>query len=373
MSTGMPKIIKSIKSIKFIKYVKKHRYALILMLILFSVFLSILDLYYAGNTKIISLGNIFNFIINGTTGNKFKDFILLDIRVPRILGAIIIGLTLSACGLMLQTLFRNLLASPYTTGISSGVLLVVALVIFIDSFSKIFGIFGTNKILVAGWMGGLFSMIMLIIIALRVKEVNGIIIVALLLSYLFEGIRSYLIANAANLQIQEYWEFTIGTLSKLNLKDIHIMMICTIIFIISTAFLIKPLNALLFGEKYAKSFGLNIKKIRVIILMVSSFITGAIIPYVGLIAFVGIASPYLARPLIKTSDHKYLLPTSMLIGVILMLLCNLLSLKYYLPIHIVLNTSKPAPPLPIGSVMDVIGGLLVIYIVYKSDKKMRYI
>jgi len=297
---------------------------------------------------------------------------LMDIRLPKIVGAVIVGLTLSACGLMLQTLFRNLLASPYTTGISSGVLLIVALIIFIDSFARFFDIFGTNKILVAGWMGGIFSMIMLIIIALRVREVNGVIVVALLLSYLFGGIRSYLMANAENLKIHEYWEFTIGTLSRINLNDVYTMGICTGIFVITSIFLIKPLNALLFGERYAKSFGVNIKKVRVMILLVSSFITGAIIPYVGLIAFVGIASPYLARPIIGTSDHRYLLPASMLVGVVLMLLCNLVSLKYYLPIGYIYNIGKSAPPLPIGAVLDTIGGLLVIYMVYKGENRRSY-
>ena len=348
-----------------------NKVGILLILFVLSLILPFTALYVGGNAKSITLEDVSNFLLKGTTGNEFKDMLLRDIRLPPIMGAVLIGLTLSVAGLMLQTLFRNLLASPYTTGISSGVLMVVALVIFVDSLSHLFEIFGENRILIAGWCGGIFSMILLIIIALRVREANGVIIVALLLSYFFMGLRSYLIANAEELKIQEYWEFTIGSLSKITLGDVIPMTICSIIFIIGVIFLIKPLNALLFGEQYAKSFGLNIKKTRILILFFASFITGAIIPYVGLIAFIGIIAPYLARPLIKTSDHRYLIPATMFLGVILMVSCHILSLKYYLPIHYIYGINRPASPLPIGSVLDILGGLLVIYLVYKGEKKIR--
>ncbi|ACX72616.1 transport system permease protein [Methanocaldococcus vulcanius M7] len=348
-----------------------NRVGILSILFVLSLILPFTALYLAGDTHLITLKDIVDFLLTGTTGDKFKDIIIKDIRLPPIIGAVLIGLTLSVAGLMLQTLFRNLLASPYTTGISSGVLMVVALVIFVDSLSHLFEIFGGKSILVAGWCGGIFSMILLIIIALRVREANGVIIVALLLSYFFMGLRAYLIANAEELKIQEYWGFTVGSLSKITLGDIIPMTICSIVFIIGVMFLIKSLNALLFGEQYAKSFGLDIKKTRILILFFASFITGAIIPYVGLIAFIGIIAPYLARPLIKTSDHRYLVPATMFLGVILMVSCHILSLKYYLPIHYIYGINRPASPLPIGAVLDILGGLLVVYLVYKGEKKIK--
>ncbi len=349
----------------------KYKFSIILILFLLSLILPIISIYYGGNAKTISINDVTNFIIYQSTGDNFKDLLLWNIRLPPILGAILIGLTLSASGLMLQTLFRNLLASPYTTGISSGVLLIAAIVILTNSFASLLDVFGANKLLIAGWCGGLISIIVLIIIALRVREANGVIIVALLLSYLFGGIRSYLIANAETLNIQEYWGYIIGSLYKLNMSDITTVAICTLIFILFVIFLIKPLNALLFGEKYAKSFGLNIKKVRILILLSTSFIVGAIIPFVGLIGFVGIASPYLARPLIKTSDHKWLMPTTMLVGIVLMLVCHIISIKYFVPLHYIYNINRPGSPLPIGSVLDVLGGLLVMYLVYNGEKKLK--
>ncbi|EHP86928.1 FecCD family ABC transporter permease [Methanotorris formicicus] len=355
---------------------KKRGFVVILILSILSITLPIIGLYIGGNAKSITFGDVTNFILKGTTGSEFKDFLLRDNRLPPILGAIVVGLTLSGAGLMLQTLFRNLLASPYTTGITSGVLLVASLVIFVNSISKILDVVVDNeisKILLAGWIGGLFAMIMLLIIAYRVEEANGVIIVALLLGYFFGGIRDYLIANAEEVRIQQYWEFIVGSLTRIHLNDILPMAACTFIFIIGVIFLLKPMNALLFGEKYAKSFGLNIKKTRILILFFASFITGAIVPFTGLIAFIGLVAPYLARPLIKTSDHRYLMPTSMLLGVVLMLLCHILSFKYFVPLHYIYGIDRPASPLPIGAVLDILGGLLVIYLVYKGEKKIRII
>jgi len=272
---------------------------------------------------------------------------------------------------MLQTLFRNILASPYTTGISSGVLFAVTLVIFIESVAQLFSIFPIDEKIVAGWCGGILSLIILLIIALRVKEINGVLIVALLFSYLFTGISSYLVANGEELSIVEYYMFMIGNLTRVNIHNLLPLTLITLIFVTGSIFLIKPLNALLFGESYARSFGLDVKKIRVLILLLTSFVVGAIVPYLGLMAFVGIAAPYMARVVIKTSDHRWLLPTTMLLGIILMLVAHLISLKYWVPIHYLYGINRPAQVLPVGSILQIIGGLLVIYLVYKGEKSIR--
>ena len=371
-----------------------YRYFIVLSLLISVVILVILCMYYGGNARSITLEDTTDFILYETkiiinnihhkiTGRdlfhlpplseekKFKYILLKEVRFPPIFGAIIVGITLSACGLMLQTLFRNLLASPYTTGISSGVLFAVTLVIFIDSIAQLFSIFNIDEKIVAGWCGGILSLIILIIIALRVKEVNGVLIVALLFSYLFRGISSYLIANGEELSIIEYYMFMVGSLTRVNLNNLLPLTVITLIFVIGSVFLIKPLNALLFGESYARSFGLDVKKIRVLILLLTSFAVGAIVPYLGLMAFVGIAAPYMGRVVIKTSDHRWLLPTTMLLGVILMLVAHIISLKYWVPIHYLYGINHPAQVLPVGSVLDIVGGLLVIYLVYKGERSIR--
>ncbi|ENN96659.1 transport system permease protein [Methanocaldococcus villosus KIN24-T80] len=360
------------------------RKILIPFLLISSLILFILSLYYSGTAESITTSDVNNFIIYKIKSginylfnkhvfdtylsekDRFKFELLEQYRFPPTIGAIFVGIILSASGLMLQTLFRNLLASPYTTGISSGVLLIAVLVIFNDSLSKLMiSLFGGKYLVVAGWIGGIISMLMLLIIAYRVRESNGVLIVALLLTYFFSGIRAFYISQAEDIKVHEYYGYVIGNLKKITLNDLPIMAICTIIFLIALIFLVKPLNALLFGERYAKSFGLDIKKIRILILLTTCFAVGSIIPFVGLMAFVGIVSPYLARIIIKTSDHKYLLPTTMLLGVNLLLFCHILTVKYASFLNI-----KYAPPLPIGSLLDIIGGLLVIYLIFKEEKKI---
>ncbi|HIP16370.1 MAG TPA: iron ABC transporter permease [Methanothermococcus okinawensis] len=371
-----------------------YRPFIVFILLISVVILVILGMYYGGNARSITLEDTTDFILyqmkvtlnsiyHKITGEdlfyipplsekkKFKYMLLKEIRFPQIFGAIIVGITLSACGLMLQTLFKNLLASPYTTGISSGVLFAVTLVIFVNSIANLFKIFNIDEKIVAGWCGGILSLIILIIIALRVKDVNGVLIVALLFSYLFRGISSYLIANGKELSILEYYMFIVGSLTRVNLNNLPSLTIITLIFVISSVFLIKPLNALLFGESYARSFGLDVKKVRIAILLLTSFVVGAIVPYLGLMAFVGIAAPYMARSVIKTSDHRWLLPTTMLLGVILMLIAHIISVKYWVPIYYLYGINHPAQILPVGSILDIVGGLLVIYLVYKGEKSIK--
>jgi len=357
---------------------KKRAVLLIIILSILLITLSIFSIYAAGNAKTISFEDVTNFILKGTTGDTFKDTILGHCRVPPVLAAIFIGIGFAGAGLMLQTLFRNLLASPGTVGITHGVFLMVAFVIFIDSFSQLFKALILNICppyylhVVAGWIGGIISMILLIIIASIVRDSDGVIIVSLCLSYFYWGVTSYLIANATEIQLQQYVEFAMfASLSGINdiTQDI-IIGICTVVFVIGVIFLIKPLNALLFGEKYAKSFGVSIKKVRIAILSFSSFIVGSIIPFIGPLTFLGLLAPYMARPLIKTSDHKYLMPVAMLLGADLMLMCHLLSVKYYVPIFYIFNINRPATPLPEGAILDILGGLLVVYLVYKGERKI---
>ncbi|MCS3901314.1 FecCD family ABC transporter permease [Methanococcus voltae] len=363
------KLKNMVNYLKNIQNNKIYKISVILILILLSVVFLILGLYYGGNSKTISIDDVTNFVIHQSTGDMFKDTLLKEVRFPQVFGAIAIGITLAGSGLMLQVLFRNLLASPYTTGISSGVLLMISFVIFIDSFSNLLNAFETSNVLIAGWIGGMISTVVLISIAFKVKESNSVIIIALLASYLFSGIRSYLINSAGGLAVDEYFGFVVGNLSKLTYNAVPPMAFATIIFIIASLFLIKPLNALIFGENYAKSFGLNIKKVRIVILVLTSFVVGLIIPYVGLMAFVGISAPYLARPLLRTSDNTYLLPASMLIGILLMLVCHIITLRYYLPFQLLFDI-KTASVLPISAVLDVVGGLVVIYLIMQGEKKL---
>ncbi|BAP62609.1 FecCD family ABC transporter permease [Methanococcus maripaludis] len=349
----------------------KYKIFLISIIFLLDLGLVFAGIYYGGNAKSIDCGDITNYIFEQTTGDELKDMILQNVRIPPIFAAIFVGLSLSVCGLMLQTLFRNFLASPYTTGITSGVLLFASFVIFLKSFSELFAAFGPDKLLIGGWIGGLISIIILVIIASKIKDVNDIIVVSLLMSYFLGGIRAYLVANADPASVMTYYFFALGSITGIRPEDLPIIGTCSLLFALCAFLSIKPLNALLFGESYAKSFGLSVKKIRILILASTAFVAGSIMPYVGSINFVGVAAPFIARPLIKTSDHRWLVPTTLLTGIFLMLVCHFITFKYNLPFSYLLGIDRPVSVIPIGSVLDIVGGLLVIYLVVSREKKIK--
>ncbi|XRO77405.1 FecCD family ABC transporter permease [Methanocaldococcus sp. 10A] len=335
---------------------RKISVILLMVLLIFSLF--VFGIFKGGNAKSITMDDVKNFLIHGTTGDEFKDNIIWNVRIPPLITALIVGAVLSVSGLKLQTLFRNILASPYTTGISTGVILGVAITIFLGfSFTNFLKI---PNYIIGGWIGAAIALIILLALASKIKDVTGVLICSILFSYFYYGIESYLISFADNVQIQEFWMFLQGSFSGTRWNDLKLLSIFSIIFLIFSYMLSKHLNALLFGEKYAKSFGLNIKYVRILILLLSGFIVGAIIPYVGLIPFVGLAAPYIARILMKTSDHRWTIPAAMLIGMFISLLCYLVSIKIFAPRVV-----------PVKSILDLVGGALVVYIIYKSEKRYR--
>ncbi|XRO75129.1 FecCD family ABC transporter permease [Methanocaldococcus sp. 28A] len=336
---------------------RKISIILLMVLLIFSLF--VFGIFKGGNAKSITMDDVKNFLIYGTTGDEFKDTIIWDVRIPPLITALIVGAVLSVSGLKLQTLFRNILASPYTTGISTGVILGVAITIFLGfSFSNFLEI---PDYVIGGWIGAAIALIILLALASKIKDVTGVLICSILFGYFYYGIESYLISFANNIQIQEFWMFLQGSFSGVSWDDLKLLSICSIIFLISSYMLSKHLNALLFGEKYAKSFGLSIKYVRLLILLLSGFIVGVVIPYVGLIPFIGLAAPYIARILMKTSDHRWTIPASMLIGMNIALICYLISIKLFAPRVV-----------PVKSILDLLGGALVVYLIYTSEKKVKF-
>ncbi|ADG14063.1 transport system permease protein [Methanocaldococcus infernus ME] len=328
----------------------------LLVILIFSLF--IYGIFKGGSAKSITIQDVKNFLFYGSTGDKFKDILIWEVRIPPLVTAVIVGMVLSVSGLKLQTLFRNLLASPYTTGISSGAILGVAITIFLGfSFSNFLNI---PDHVIGGWIGASLALIVLLFLASRIRDVSGVLVCTILFTYFYYGVESYLITFADNIEIQEFWMYLQGNFTGVRWENLKLILTCSIIFLIISYLLSKHLNALLFGENYAKSFGLNIKKVRLLILFLSSFIVGTIIPFVGLIPFIGIASPYIARIIMKTSDHRWTIPASMLVGMFISLLCYLISIKLFAP-----------KVIPVKSILDLFGGLLVVYLIYKSEKHLK--
>ena len=330
----------------------------------FSILSVLLILFFLCN---ISLGSVYiplQEIVSVLTGNiSVKESwttIIINFRLPKAITAILVGSGLSVCGLLMQTLFRNPLAGPFVLGISSGASLGVAILILGSSvFSTYFltDILTTWSIPIAASLGSFLVLSAVIIAASKVKNTMSILIIGLMFGSLTSAIISIFSYFSEAAQIQQYLFWSFGSLGNLSWDEIIVFSIIYCIGILGTILVIKPLNSFLLGENYARSLGINVKKSRTIILIITSILTGVITAFSGPIAFVGLAVPHLARMLFNSSNHKTLLPAVAIIGAIVLLICDSISQ---------LPTSEFT--LPINAITSLFGAPIVIWLLVRKKK-----
>ncbi|MFK8060152.1 MAG: FecCD family ABC transporter permease [Polaribacter sp.] len=315
----------------------------------------------------ISLGSVsipFEDIFKTLTGNnpakESWETIIINFRLPKAITAILVGSGLSICGLLMQTLFRNPLAGPFVLGISSGASLGVA---FLILGSSLFGGFlltssvSNWSLAIAASLGAFLVLSAVIIAANRVRNTMSILIIGLMFGSLTGAIISVLAYFSEAAQIQQYLFWSFGSLGNLSWNELLIFFIIYIIGMLATLSIIKPLNSFLLGENYAKSLGINIKKSRNIILLITSLLTGVITAFSGPIAFVGLAVPHIARMVFSTSNHKMLIPAVAVIGAIVLLICDIIAQ---------LPTSEFT--LPINAITSLFGAPVVIWLLIRKKK-----
>ncbi|TDQ23841.1 FecCD family ABC transporter permease [Tenacibaculum caenipelagi] len=308
----------------------------------------------------IPLEEIFNILSGGISIKDSWETIILNYRLPKAITAILVGSGLSISGLLMQTLFRNPLAGPFVLGISSGASLGVALLIL---GSGIFGgaflilIFSNWGLAIAASTGSFLVLSAVIIAANRVRNTMSILIIGLMFGSLTSSVISVLAYFSDAEQIQQYLFWSFGSLGNLTWTELTVFGTIYLIGILGTFFVIKPLNSFLLGENYAKSLGINIKRSRNIILLITSILTGVITAFSGPIAFIGLAVPHLAKMLFSTSNHKVLLPAVALIGAIILLICDSIAQ---------LPTSEFT--LPINAITSLFGAPIVIWLLVRKKK-----
>ncbi len=335
---------------------KYTKHFLILSVLLFSfLFLNI----SLGSVS-IPLEDIFKSLTGGVASKDSWQTIILNFRLPKAITAVMVGSGLSICGLLMQTLFRNPLAGPFVLGISSGASLGVALLIL---GSSIFGgafllaSFSNWALAIAASIGAFLVLSAVIIAANRVRNTMSILIIGLMFGSLTSAVISVLAYFSEAEQIQQYMFWSFGSLGNLTWTELSIFVTIYTIGILSTFTVIKPLNSFLLGENYAKSLGINIKKSRNIILLITSLLTGVITAFSGPIAFVGLAVPHIAKMLFLTSNHKILIPATALIGAIVLLICDSIAQ---------LPTSEFT--LPINAITSLFGAPVVIWLLIRKKK-----
>jgi iron complex transport system permease protein len=308
----------------------------------------------------IPFKDIFHSFFGGHATKSSWETIIINFRIPKAITAILVGSGLSICGLLMQTLFRNPLAGPFVLGISSGASLGVAILIL---GSSVFGGFLLTSSLsnwslpIAASLGSFSVLSAVIIAANRVKNTMSILIIGLMFGSLTSAVISVLAYFSEAAQIQQYLFWSFGSLGNLSWNEITVFLIIYTIGIVGTIFVIKPLNSFLLGENYAKSLGINVKRSRNVILLITSLLTGVITAFSGPIAFVGLAVPHIARMLFSSSNHKILLPAVAIIGAIVLLICDMIAQ---------LPTSEFT--LPINAITSLFGAPVVIWLLVRKKR-----
>ncbi|MGB5361977.1 MAG: iron ABC transporter permease [Aureibaculum sp.] len=288
----------------------------------------------------IPIKSIFQTFLGDSSVKESWQYIIIHYRLPKAITAILVGSGLSICGLLMQTLFRNPLAGPFVLGISSGASLGVAFLVL--SFSAFTGFFASIAfsnigLALAASLGSLLVLSAVMLVAKRVKNTMSILIIGLMFGSFTAAIISVLAYFSSAESLQRYVFWTFGSLGNLGWNEILILLIVYILCLGGLITIIKPLNSLLLGENYAVSLGVNLKKTRNMTLLVTGLLTGVITAFSGPIAFIGLAVPHLTKLIIKTSDHKILIPAVTILGAIVMLagdtIAQLPNSEYTLPIN----------------------------------------
>lgn len=315
----------------------------------------------------ISLGSVaipFSEVANALLGFETEKaswtYIIRDYRLPKAITAIIAGSGLAVCGLLMQTLFRNPLAGPFVLGISSGASLGVALAVMGGAIAGgSFGIILLSKwsMVVASCLGSLLVLLAVVSVTFRVKDTMAILIIGLMFGSVTAAVVSVLAYFSPAEQLQQYIYWSFGSLGNNSWDAIFILSLCFLAGVVLSVLTIKPLNALLLGENYAKSQGLNINKSRMLILIATCILAGGITAFAGPIAFIGLAVPHITRQIFRTANHKILIPAVVLCGGILMLICD---------------TAAQLPfteyTLPINAVTSLVGAPVVIWLLIRKRK-----
>lgn len=308
----------------------------------------------------IPFSETFDILIGGNSSRPSWDVIILQFRLPKALTAILVGSGLGISGLLMQTLFRNPLAGPFVLGISSGASLGVAILIL---GSGIFGgILATVALsswglVIASSSGAALVLIAVITTANKIRNTISILIIGLMFGTITSAIISVLTFFSDAEEIQQFIFWGFGNLGNLSWNEVMIFSIIYLIAILNLLFVIKPLNTFLLGENYSKSLGIDIKKSRMMILLITSVLTGVITAFAGPIAFIGLAVPHMTKLLFKTSNHTILLPAVAIMGAMIMLICDLIAQ---------LPTSDFT--LPINAVTSLFGAPIVIWLLIRKKK-----
>lgn len=329
--------------------------------ILFTLFAVAVGVLFVADIALGSVDIPLCDVVAALTGGEIDASIrsiVLDIRLVKAIMALLAGAALSASGLQMQTMFRNPLAGPYVFGVSAGASFGVALFLLGAPLLGIASHPALQTIGTAGaaWIGAAAILLLVMSLARRIKDIMVILILGMMLSSAIGAaveILQYL-SNEASLKSFVVW--TMGSLGDVTYSQLAIIAPVVLTGIVLTIIAIKPMNMLLLGETYARTMGLDIRRTRRTIFLSTTLLAGTVTAFCGPIGFVGLAVPHLARMIFVSADHRTLVPASLLIGIAMMLLCDIIA---------------KVLTLPINTVTALMGIPIVIYIVTRNRSLFR--
>jgi iron complex transport system permease protein len=330
---------------------------ILLFIILVVVFL--LDLLL-GSVP-ISLHQSISSLFGLSTADSQITTILFQFRIPKAVTAVLAGAALSVAGLQMQTVFRNPIAGPDILGVSSGASLGVALFVlstgWIFKGAQLFSATGSWGIVLAAWLGAGGMMLLIVLIASRLRDLMTVLILGILISSAILSIVSVLQYFSSESSLKSFIVWTMGSLGSTTSDQLTVLLPSVIIGLLITFFSAKMLDAFLLGENYARSMGMNLKLAYSLVFISTAILTGSVTAFCGPIGFVGIIVPHLARRFFRSPLHGRLIPATMLLGALVMLIGDIIS-----------QLPGFETTLPINSVTALLGIPVVIWIIFQQKK-----
>ena len=338
----------------------KRRFAVAMWLLV-----AALLLLAAGNLLIgavdIPAAEVLGVLAGHESENYAWQIIVTQTRLPMIVTAALAGAALAVSGLLLQTVFNNPLADPSILGVSTGSGLGVAIVMlaFGGSIGTVFGTTfgGYVSILLGAMLGAAVGVIARRMVSMVVKGATMLLIIGIMVSYLASSAISFLNFFSTESGVHSYVIWGLGNFSGVTARQLPLMAVPLLAALAWAALMVKPLNAMLLGSRYAENLGVNLRRVRNELLIITGVLTAVVTAFCGPIGFIGLVVPHIARLLLRTSNHNRLIPATVLAGMVVALLCNLIS---------VLPTSVGV--MPINAITPVIGVPIIIYIILNRKR-----
>ena len=291
-------------------------------------------------------------ILSGTDRESTAYHILWDIRLPRLLAAALLGGALSVSGFLLQTFFANPIAGPFVLGISSGAKLVVALVMILFLGKGLF--MGSAIMIVAAFAGSMLSMGFVLVIAKRIRQMSVLVVCGVMISYICSAVTDFVVTFADDANIVNLHNWSMGSFSGTTWDQVRVITVVVLPVFVLAFCMAKPISAYQLGEEYARSLGVNVKRFRAELILLSSVLSACVTAFAGPVSFVGIAVPQLVKRLFGTAKPIVVIPGCFLGGAVFCLFSDLIARTLFAPTE-----------LSISSVTAVFGAPVVIWIMIR--------